>query len=206
MKERRGIVATRACPACGHHEVGILAEDGQFHPLKPGERVSVFEHPPLEVPQQIIESPLPQEESHPWAPEPLWRDPASRLKYGVLLRQQTADVDRETYQGAYLLKLQQLIAKEIFIPIAVLLDRYFTAPHLASGNSVEIALAMWEELEEIRWPAMAVGDWIENPSEEVLAKMFHPKALGKLTEPPPDVEQFRRELEALTLEEFLDLL
>ncbi len=32
----KGIITSRQCPECGHHEVGFITEDGVFHPLRPG--------------------------------------------------------------------------------------------------------------------------------------------------------------------------
>lgn len=203
-----GVVSTRDCPACGHHEVGILADDGRFYPLKPGTRIKVVEEPvealerspgleaaPVEAPKAV----------KPWAPAPLLGDPAGRLKYGVLV-QEGAEVDGRAYRTAYLQKLERLIGKEAYVPIAVTLDRFFTAPHLASGDSAEIAAAMWEDLDEIRAPAVLATRWIERPSEEVLEKMIAPRSKGELAREPVDEDQFRRELEGLALEEFLSLL
>ena len=36
-----GTVAARKCPHCGHHEIGIETEEGEFVPVRPGTRVKV---------------------------------------------------------------------------------------------------------------------------------------------------------------------
>jgi hypothetical protein len=36
-----GTVTARNCPTCGHHEIGLVSENGVFRPLKPGTRVLV---------------------------------------------------------------------------------------------------------------------------------------------------------------------
>jgi hypothetical protein len=38
-----GIVTARKCNACGHHEIGITAQDGTYLPLKPGMKIRVTE-------------------------------------------------------------------------------------------------------------------------------------------------------------------
>ncbi len=37
----RGVIKARKCAACGHHEMGIITEEGDYLPLKPGMRVEV---------------------------------------------------------------------------------------------------------------------------------------------------------------------
>lgn len=32
----KGVVTIRKCEHCGHHEIGIITEEGQSLPLKPG--------------------------------------------------------------------------------------------------------------------------------------------------------------------------
>jgi hypothetical protein len=43
-KERsvRGVVTSRKCESCGHHEIGIITENGDYLSLKPGMRVEVI--------------------------------------------------------------------------------------------------------------------------------------------------------------------
>jgi hypothetical protein len=38
-----GTVTTRKCPTCGHHEVGIISNDGVFYPFKVGDAVQVLD-------------------------------------------------------------------------------------------------------------------------------------------------------------------
>ena len=39
----KGIVTPRKCNCCGHHEIGIVADDGKYIPLKPGMKIIVEE-------------------------------------------------------------------------------------------------------------------------------------------------------------------
>ena len=36
-----GTISARKCPCCGHHEIGMTAEDGSFRPLRPGMDVEI---------------------------------------------------------------------------------------------------------------------------------------------------------------------
>jgi hypothetical protein len=36
-----GVVTPRTCDACGHHEIGITAQNGTYIPLKPGMKIRV---------------------------------------------------------------------------------------------------------------------------------------------------------------------
>jgi len=38
-----GIVTPRKCDACGHHEIGIIARNGTYIPLKPGMKIRIME-------------------------------------------------------------------------------------------------------------------------------------------------------------------
>jgi hypothetical protein len=38
----KGIVESRKCERCGHHEIGIITEKGQYLPLKPGMKVELI--------------------------------------------------------------------------------------------------------------------------------------------------------------------
>ena len=40
-KPVRGIVTARICEHCGHHEIGITTDAGEFMALKPGMRILV---------------------------------------------------------------------------------------------------------------------------------------------------------------------
>jgi hypothetical protein len=35
----KGVVTARKCKQCGHHEIGIITEEGQYLALKPGMKV-----------------------------------------------------------------------------------------------------------------------------------------------------------------------
>jgi hypothetical protein len=43
-KERsiKGVVTARKCRSCGHHEIGILSEEGHYVALKPGMRIKLI--------------------------------------------------------------------------------------------------------------------------------------------------------------------
>jgi len=38
----RGTVTARKCKQCGHHEIGIITEEGGFLPLKPRMKVQLI--------------------------------------------------------------------------------------------------------------------------------------------------------------------
>jgi len=40
-EEIMGTVTTQLCKCCGHHEVGITTQAGEFIPLRPGMRVTI---------------------------------------------------------------------------------------------------------------------------------------------------------------------
>lgn len=131
-----------------------------------------------------------------------------RLKFGVPVgeRPLALDISPEFYQEAYLAKVRGLIEREIHVPWAVLLDRFFTAPHLAEGDPKEIAKAMWEELDEVKEPVILVSDWLINKDEESLAKMIFPRSKSDLGDQPLSDDDLRREFAGLSLEEFLEML
>ena len=103
-------------------------------------------------------------------------------------------------------KLEHLISEELETPIPVILDRVFSAPHLASGEPAEIAERLWEDVEEIRKPVRHVGAWLEKRDEESLRKMIHPLQAGALEQGSVDRDLLQKELEALSLEDFLEML
>ena len=144
-----------------------------------------------------------------WVPSPARAHKNLRLKYGVMLREDlmAEEIPAQLYQMAYVDKLRRLIEKEIYVPIPVILDRFFTAAHLASGDPKQIAEAMWQELKEIREPALAVEKWLDNGESDVFLSS---ESTGGPDMPPTDEvsaqEDLVRELEALSLEEFLELL
>jgi len=39
----KGIVNARKCKTCGHHEIGIVTDEGHYIPLKPGMKVKIIE-------------------------------------------------------------------------------------------------------------------------------------------------------------------
>ena len=219
MKEKSdrttlGTVTSRQCPVCGHHEIGYITEDGQFHPLRPGTAIRVLERADLVPPsgrdkevQEVIKV-----EHEPaylvWLPEHLRRERKLRLKYGVMVREPLmgGDMSAAVYQLAYLEKLRNLIEKEEHIPIPILLDRFFTAPHLASGNAAEIAEAMWRELEEIKRPVWLMEAWLERQDEESFAELIAPRSREELSGDPAGDQALAKELEALSLEAFLETL
>ena len=212
-----GIVTARKCPSCGHHEVGFSTQDGVFHPLNPGTRIQVLEDQAILEPgsveiepalQQSPEVSEPEPEYSPWVPDPVKGERSLRLKYGVMLREGSKPdkMTGEIFEAAYVEKLRGLIEREIYTPVAVILDRFFVAPHLASGNPEEIAFNMWRELKEIREPVELVKAWLDDPSEESLNNLIRPKTgEDPVNEPAGDAEM-KEELEELTLEEFLELL
>ncbi|MFH1952893.1 MAG: hypothetical protein ABIL06_14895 [Pseudomonadota bacterium] len=110
------------------------------------------------------------------------------------------------YETAYKQKLMRLIEKEVYTPLSVILDRYFTAPHLAAGDPKQVADALWEELEEIRNPVQSVKEWLENIDDESLLRMIHPRSLNDLKDETVGNEQLRRELDDISLEDFLKML
>ena len=216
-----GIITWRKCPLCGHHEVGYTTEDGVFQPLKPGTMIQILDasHVALSpaeddiygkgaavVEEQVDRSQYDQYET--WIPEPAKSDRRLRLKYGVLVKGPsfTTGMSGDVYRFAYLEKLERLIEKEIHTPVAVILDRFFTAPHLAAGNPRQIVEGMWRELEEVRRPVQLVTEWLEKQDEETRNKLIHPVAKKEVDNPPVSEAEQNKELEELSLEEFLELL
>ena len=212
-----GVITSRKCPTCGHHEVGYEKSNGEFFPLRPGDRVGVFRKPPAPgltaKPEEFtVESPEGGEDDfsgfEPWVPDPLRSHSALRSKYGVLINKDMikGETSASLYEMAYRHKLQQLIQREIYTPLSVILDRYFAAPHLAAGDPKQVADALWEELEEIRMPVQLVTQWLENPGDESLLKMIHPLSVSDLKEEDVKDEQLKQKLDELSLEDFLEIL
>jgi hypothetical protein len=214
-----GMVTTRLCPMCGQHEVGFTTGDGVFHPLRPGTLVQVFDSRDTgsvlrSQGEPSGEAATPDEEEdrgafRAWVPTSLRNHRKLRLKYGVMFR---ADISVERlssalYQAAYLDKLGSLIEKEIYTPLPVILDRHFTAPHLATGSPRQIAETMLRELKEVQEPVSAVHDWLKTRD----ARVFGQDEAGAAPQNAPggeglSDEALAEELEALTLEDFLSLL
>ena len=213
-----GRVTSRKCPACGHHEVGLTTKSGDFYPLRPGSLIQVLDDHPhegleyhesastLAESQNAVET---LQEYKPWVPDPVKGYRSLCLKYGVMIAKGCflgGQIDGDAYQKAYFEKLWRLIDKEIHIPVAVILDQCFSAPHLASGNPREIAYAMFHELEEIREPVAAVKTWLKNPCKQSNNNLIHPKTKEELDDTPTDDRTLKKELDELSLEEFLRLL
>jgi len=212
-----GIVTSRECPLCGHHEIGYITKDGVFHALKPGTRIETLKGPRDSVVAEtesssfgIVEDEgiVDRSQYKVWIPEPLRGIKGCRLKYGVMVKKTSfaEEISGEAYGSAYLEKLQHLIEKEIYTPVAVLLDRYFASPQLATGNSRQIAGALWQELDEIKSPVALVEGWLEKRDEESVKKMIRPFSEKGLADQSVSEEEQLRELEDLSLEEFLELL
>jgi hypothetical protein len=194
-----------------------MTDDGSFHPLKPGMFAEVFPGVPSPDPlSHSAPAAIPpqkhvgkEEKLDVWMPDPAKKNKKLGLLYGVLIPSDTFDqgMDGAGYEAAYLHKLAMLIEQEKETPLAVILDRFFTAPHLASGDSRDIASAMLEELDEVRAPVEDVHAWLTDRTETSL--LGKNAALEKREDQeaslpgPPDM---RRELQALTLEDFLSLL
>jgi len=212
-----GIVAARKCPSCGHHELGFTTKDGSFHPLSPGTRIQILEDHTIPKPlsieldpalQEFPQASKPEPEYIPWVPHPVKEDRSLRLKYGVMVKEELnpEQMSGEMFEAAYVEKLHGLIEREIYTPVAVILDRFFVTPHLASGNPKEIAFNMWQELEEIRGPVELVKAWLDDPNEESLVNLIRPKTREDLGNEPASDAEMKEELEQLTLEDFLGLL
>ena len=110
------------------------------------------------------------------------------------------------YEHAYVEKLERLIEKAFDTPLPVTLDRFFNAPHLASGNPRQIAEAMVSELDEIQRPLALVAKWLERKDDQSLADLVAPRSLKDLGSESAEDETVKQELERLTLEEFLGML
>jgi hypothetical protein len=39
----KGVVKSRKCSSCGHHEIGIITRAGKFLALKPGMKIAIFQ-------------------------------------------------------------------------------------------------------------------------------------------------------------------
>jgi hypothetical protein len=216
-KERKhgaeGMVISRECPLCGHHEIGFVTQDGEFHPFKAGTLIQVFESPSWAPALRGASEPSRQTEEEPirgriWIPAPLRGDRLLRVKYSVMLKGQQSEGEMTAgiYEFGYIGKLERLIEKLLDTPLPVILDRFFAAPHLASGNPRQVAEAMCRELDEIRRPLQLMQEWLERRDDQSLAELIAPKSLEDLGREPAEDAQVEKELEELTLEEFLHML
>jgi hypothetical protein len=210
-------ISARKCPTCGHHEVGYVTADGVFHSLKPGDTIKIFQggarsdspgntvgtKPGVQVQRQTD-----QEKTVAWIPDPVKHDKELRLKFGVLVGTWMIQngMAGGAYELAYRQKLQDLIEREIYVPLPVILDRYFNSPHLAAGTSKEIADALFEELDEVKEPVSRMKTWLDKTDDHSLKKLIHPKTPEALEQGPFNADEFKQELDSLTLEEFFDLL
>jgi len=212
-----GTVTARNCPTCGHHEIGLVSENGVFRPLRTGTRVVIMdEMESAQIPTQGSVIPATDSRREPsqtlegryWVPEPLKGERRLRFKYGVAIPKEVESlpVTEHIYESAYMQKLSYLLENEVNIPIAVILDRFFVAPHLASGESRDIANNMWEELEEIRRPVEQIKQWLKEPDEKTLQLLLQPGAVETLEKQSVSEETALEELRALNLEDFLALL
>ncbi len=212
-----GVIVSRKCPTCGHHEVGCETGNGLFVPLRPGDRIGVFPKSPSPFdgrdasrqPERLVDA-RDEElvEWVPWIPEDLCSDPVLCRKYGVFIDRSrlSKGISPALYETAYREKLEQLIEKETFVPLPVILDRFFAAPHLASGTSKEAANALWEELEEIREPVRRMTGWLSDKSDESLLKMIYPKSREALAGNRLDDAQLQQVIQEMSLEDFLETL
>lgn len=212
-----GKISSRKCPTCGHHEIGYIAADGAFYPLKPGDTIKIFQEQAnsdslANAQGMKHETPI-QEQKGPetmvaWVPDPIKHDRGLRMKYGVLIETQRMQdgMAGSVYELAYRQKLQELIEKEIYVPLPVILDRYFNSPHLAAGTSKDIVDALFEELDEVKEPIRRMRAWLDGKDDNSLKNLIYPKTLKALAQDPFSEDIFKRELCSLTLEEFFDLL
>jgi hypothetical protein len=212
-----GMIKSRECPTCGHHEIGYVDSNNTFHALKPNDMVQVLEGGmvpdvnPIAQGVQPIPDPTPEEvlaDLVAWVPDPIRSDKALRLKFGVLVSSDMmpANMSAGFYGIAYRQKLHHLIEEEKFTPLPLILDRYFGAPHLASGDPIQIIESLMGELDELQHPLELVQNWLQNRDDDSLSKLIHPKSVESLGNEPIDDEQLKQELYTLTLEEFLEML
>lgn len=212
-----GVVVTRNCPTCGHHEIGIETKDGRFQALRPGDIVSLLNDYQSDMISRIgnrIPEPGIRHDAEDfsdfqaWAPLPVLGNRMLRCKYGVLIPKELAQekISAGLYEMTYKQKLQRLIEREEFTPLPVILDRFFMTPQLASGDAKQISDALWNEIEEIRNPALFVQGWLEHENEENLAKMIHPLTAPDLQKDETNEEDLKKELCTITLEDFFEML
>jgi hypothetical protein len=208
-----GMVTSRECPLCGHHEIGFVTQDGEFHSLRPGTLIRLSEAPlsgetfrgGLEAPPRTE---MEQTRYRIWTPEPLRGDRALRLKYSVMVKEHLlkGKMSAGLYELAYMEKLERLIEKVLDIPLPVILDRFFASPHLSSGNSRQSAEAMYRELDEIKRPVQLMQDWLDRGDDRSLVELIAPKSVKDLGHESAEDAQVEKELEGLALEEFLEML
>lgn len=212
-----GMIVSRNCPTCGHHEIGYIDRNNTFHPLRPGDMVQVLTggmQPDVAAATGAI---APTDQHMPedalagliaWAPDPITSDKALRLKYGVLVDCDMSghDIPPGLYAVAFRQKLHRLLSEEKYTPLPVIFDRFFGVPQLATGNALQMVDALMEELDELKKPVRLVQDWLSKRDNAALAALIHPKGIQDLEESPVETEKFKKELAAQTLAEFFELL
>lgn len=212
-----GMIVSRKCPTCGHHEIGYVDRNDTFHALKPGDMIQVmsdsggFAAGAADIPAGPVSAPERDEilaELVPWVPKPLLADKKLRLKYGVLIGSdmRAADMSSGLYGIAFRQKLHHLIEEEKYTPLPLILDRYFGTPYLASGGPIQIIESLMNELDELKIPLERVQNWLDKKDDESLRALIHPKTIQDLEGNPVDEEQLKQELYTLTLEEFFEML
>ncbi len=226
-----GVIKARECPLCGHHEVGVVTVNGDFYPLRPGTCVQVIdsysEQEFKQTPQTsrafinssafgmnhnlakpAVDNSKKLSDLRPWLPSVFMPVKRMRLKYGVLVDQTIDDsqVDAELYASAYLKKLELLVEKETFTDITVALDRFFSAPQLASENPRTVVMNMWQELDEVREPVKKMCAWIDNPSDDILDSMMEYDDMLNDHHEAPSLNTVKKELQHLGFSDFLGLL
>ena len=210
-------IVTRNCSACGHHEVGYVTADGEFHPLKPGDTISIFqESAGSDSPANIMET---NSDGHArrqtglkemiaWVTDPVKHDKGLRMKFGVLVSAGMiqSGMSGGVYELAYRQKLQDLIERERYVPLPVILDRCFNSPQLAAGTSRDIVDALLNEIDELKAPLHRMRAWLAKKDDDSLKALIYPKAPESLTQGSFREGDFKKELASLSLEEFFDLL
>ena len=209
----KGIVKSRICPQCGHHEIGIITSEGEFIPLRAGMYVQVVEaslyeeridkYEPKTQEQEVKE---PSTNIKAWLPQELRKNRMLRLRYGVIIKENEHIVDKESYKKAFIKKIQSLIEKETFPDLAITLDRFFHSPHLAAGNSAEITLSLIRDIDKIRRPLELIGKWLESKNKEDFSYLLEPFSENDLTDEAFSDEELIKELTSLTLEDFFKSL
>jgi len=208
----KGIVKSRTCPQCGHHEIGIITSDEEFIPLRSGMHVQIIEasedidkyKPKGEIQEQGVKEP--STNIKVWLPQELRKNRMLRIRYGVLIKENEHVVDKESYKKAFIKKIQFLIEKETFPDLAIILDRFFHSPHLAAGNSAEITLSLIRDIDKIRKPIDLIGKWLKNKDKENLSYLLEPFSEKDLTNETVSDEELIKELSSLTLEDFFKSL
>ena len=219
-----GIVSNRKCSQCGHHEVGIVTSDGDFYPLRPGMYVQVFSFGQqslgrIDEMEDVVVSDDKGEKGTestqstysgktPWLPDILRRNKRLRLRYGVILKpEEVGEMDELIYKRAYIRKIQDLVEKEIYPDLAVILDTFFQSPHLAAGNSAEVTINILRDIDEVRRPMELMVSWLNDKTEDSLNKLISPFSKDELEiGEPVSEEELMKELNELTLMDFLKTL